>query len=337
VSRSDRPGVPTAARAAPRVAIVTCADLPGVDAGDRPLADALATRGVTVDPVPWDAPGVDWTAYPLAVLRSPWDYTGRRDAFLAWARSVPHLANPADVVAWNTDKRYLRELAAAGLPVVATSWVEPGRTWEPPGAGHWVVKPAVSAGGRDTGRYDLPRERDVAEAHVARLTGDGRTVMVQPYQEAVDSAGETALIFTPDAGGRLGFSHALRKDALLGGPDTGVDGLYREERITPRTPSGAELAVAGRVLAAVPGGPDRLLYARVDLVPGTDGAPLLLELELTEPSLFLDHAEGAGERLAEAVVARLGEAPARLGEAPARLQEAAVTTASRRSAWAPRQ
>ncbi len=299
------PPVHAATREFSRVALVTCADLPDLDPDDRLLGAALAARGFAVDAVAWDAPGADWSGYAAAVLRSPWDYTDRREAFVAWARTVPRLANPADVVAWNTDKLYLRELAGAGLPVVRTAWVAPGETWTPPPAGTWVVKPTVSAGGRDTGRYALPDQLDLAAAHVGRLTGGGRTAMVQPYLDAVDSVGETALIFTPGAAGRLGLSHAIRKDALLDGPDAGVEGLYRPERISARAAAPAELAVAERVLAAVPGGAQRLLYARVDLIPGPDGAPLLLELELTEPSLFLAYADGAADRLADAIVARL--------------------------------
>ncbi|GAA0804120.1 ATP-grasp domain-containing protein [Spirilliplanes yamanashiensis] len=297
------PPVHRATRDGSRVAFVTCAELPGVDHGDQPLADALARRGVAVEAVPWDAPGADWAAYSLVVLRSPWDYTDRRDAFLAWAATVPALANPADVVAWNTDKQYLRDLA--GLPVVDTGWVAPGESWTAPGTGEWVVKPTVSAGGRDTGRYAMPAEAALAAAHVERLGRAGRVAMVQPYLAAVDTVGETALVFTSGADGRLGLSHAIRKDALLDGPDAGVDGLYRTERITAREPSDAELAVAGRVLAAVPGGADRLLYARVDLIPGPDGEPRLLELELTEPSLFFDVAPRCAERLADGIAARL--------------------------------
>ncbi len=298
------PTDPATATRHARVAVVTCAALPDVDTGDLPLVAALAARGVAVDPIPWDDPGADWTAYPLVLLRSPWDYTDRRDAFVAWARTVPALANPAGVVAWNTDKTYLRDLA--GLPVIETGWVEPGAgAWRPPGAGEWVVKPTVSAGGRDTGRYALPAERDLAVAHVGRLVAAGRVVMVQPYLAAVDEVGETALIYTAGPDGRLGFSHAVRKDALLDGPDAGVDGLFRRESITAREPSAAELALAERVLAAVPGGPDGLLYARVDVIPGPDGAPQLLELELTEPSLFYDVVPAAADRLAAAVAARV--------------------------------
>jgi hypothetical protein len=101
------------------------------------------------------------------------------------------------------------------------------------------------------------------------------------------------------------YSHAVRKGPLLTGPDFGVDGLYREEDISPRQPSPAEHAVADKALAALPFPAAELLYARVDLMPGPDGSPLVVEVELTEPSLFLGTAEGAAERLASAIVRRI--------------------------------
>jgi hypothetical protein len=295
-----------AARERSRVALVTCDQIPELDPDDQLVVPALRERGVEAVPVVWDAPAVDWAAFSLAVIRSPWDYATRRDEFVAWAAKVPHLANPADVVAWNTDKRYLRELAVAGVPVVPTTWVEPGDAWEPPPGGDFVVKPAVGAGSIDTGRYDLgqPEHRELAAAHVARLQAGGRLVMVQPYLAAVDTYGETALMFFP-AEGQLAFSHAIRKGAMLTGPDQATEGLYKEESIRPRSPLDAELEIARKALAAVPGGADRLLYARVDLIPGPDDLPVLVELELTEPSLFIGTADGAPARFAEAIASRL--------------------------------
>jgi glutathione synthase/RimK-type ligase-like ATP-grasp enzyme len=210
--------------------------------------------------------------------------------------------NPADVVAWNTDKRYLTDLRDAGVPVVPTAWVRPGEAWEVPADGDWVIKPAVSAGSRDTGRYDAadPDHRALAAAHVARLQAAGRLVMVQPYLPAVDTYGETAVLFL---GGE--YSHSIRKGPLLTGPDQQDVELYRKETITARLPTPAELSVAEKALAIVPGGPDRLLYARIDLIPGLDGEPLLVELELTEPSLFLGTAPDAPTRLAIAIQAVL--------------------------------
>ncbi|MEE6256886.1 hypothetical protein V1633_00100 [Plantactinospora sonchi] len=296
-----------ATRGLPRVALITCKELPELDPDDRLLAAALAERGVTAEPRVWDDPAVDWTDYPLAVLRSPWDYPTRHTEFVAWAGTVPGLANPADLVRWNTDKRYLRELAAAGVPTVPTEWIAPDTGWNPAATGEYVIKPAVGAGSLDAGRYDLadPEHRGLAVAHVERLRAAHRHTMVQPYLDAVDTAGETSLLFFAGPDGPA-FSHAIRKGPMLEGPDHGVEGLFRPEQITPRVPSEAELAVAEQVLAALPGGPRRPLYARVDLIPGPDGAPVLVEVELTEPSLFLAHEPGAAGRLADAVLARLG-------------------------------
>lgn len=294
-----------ATRERSRVALVTCAELPDLDPDDRLLVEPLRALGVEVTPVAWDAPGVDWASFRLAVLRSPWDYTSRRDEFVAWAAGVPGLANPADVVRWNTDKRYLGELATAGVPVVPTVWATDD-TWTPPAGEAYVVKPSVGAGSVDTGRYRLgdPDEAKLAREHAARLIAAGRTVMIQPYLSAVDTYGETALMYLPDESGKLAFSHAIRKGAMLDGPDTGETGLYKEETIKPRVPIDAELAVGEQALAAIPGGPDRLLYARVDVIPGEDGCPLLVELELTEPSLFLGTASPSAARLAKAIATR---------------------------------
>jgi hypothetical protein len=344
-----------ATRERSRVALITCDKLPELDADDRLLLAPLAALGISAEPVAWDDPAVDWSGYDLAVLRSPWDYAGRLAEFLDWTRLPRRLANPPDVVAWNTDKRYLAGLAAAGVPIVPTTWVDPAHPWTPSwagsapsvagsagpgplvagtagsgpsvagsagpgplvagtsgsgplvaGSGEIVIKPVVSSGSQDSGRYDLAdaEHRRLAPAHVARLQAAGRAVMIQPYLSAVDTAGETALLFlrSPRTG-ELAYSHAIRKGPLLDGPDEGIEGLYKVEEITPRTPSEAELAAARQVLAALPYDTQDLLYARVDLIPGPDGAPLLIELELTEPSLFLGTAEGAVTRFAEAIAA----------------------------------
>lgn len=297
-----------AARGTSRVALVTCRDLPDLDPDDRLLVAPLRAAGCAVDGVAWDAPDVDWAGYDLAVLRSTWDYAPRRAEFLAWAAAVPALANPVDVLDWNTDKRYLRDLAAAGLPVVETAFVEPGADegWFVHGR-ELVVKPAVGAGSLDTGRYRLrdDAERTLLNAHLARLLEAGRTAMIQPYLRGVDEAGETSLLYVAGPDG-LAYSHAARKGPMLDGPATSVSGLFKEERISAREPSAAERAVAERVLAAVPGGSGRLLYARVDLIPDDDGNPVLLELELTEPSMFLGYATGAAERFAAAIASRAG-------------------------------
>lgn len=236
------------------------------------------------------------------VVRSTWDYPPRRDAFLDWADRVARvtkLANPPDLLRWNTDKRYLRELHDGGVPIVPTAWIEPHDEPQLPETGEFVVKPAISAGARDTARYEHA-DRERALRHVNSLLAAGRTVMVQPYIDAVDEVGETAVVF---AGGA--YSHAIRKGPILRRRDALVSELFAEEAISPRAPSSREREVAELTLDAVPGERRALLYARVDLVPGDDAQPLLLELEVTEPSLFLDQADGAAERFADAIVRAL--------------------------------
>ncbi len=302
-----------------RLAIATCAELPELDQDDRLLRDALEARGVATAAVVWDDPTVDWSAYPHVLIRSTWDYTDRARQFADWTRRVEHssaLLNPAEVVAWNIDKTYLRDLEQRGLPIVPTIWLDPERNMDAraihtrfPAFGDFVIKPTVSAGSRDTGRYeagDTP-SRMLAITHAKNLLGVGRHVMLQRYLRQVDTVGETALVYVDGQ-----FSHAVRKSALLAGPyrreeTEGV--LYRRERMAPRDASEAERAVADRVMATIPEvfpGLDRpLLYARVDLIPDDEGKPVILEVELIEPSLFLEHAPGSAERFAEAVEARL--------------------------------
>lgn len=282
-----------------RVALVTCSALPDLDPDDRLVIAPLAELGVEAIPAIWDA-SIDWAGFDLVVLRDPWDYVARRDEFVAWAHSVPRLLNPASVVEWNTHNGYLRELAAAGVPVVPTRWIEPGDPFGLPD-GAFVVKPAISAGSKDTGLY-RGADAGLAVAHVDRLLAAGRTVMVQPYLAAVEGVGETALLYFASPHGGLSLSHAARKGPMLTGPDRGVDGLYLEEQISARQPSEAELAVGALAIAAAPAG---LLYARVDLITGPDGAPVLIELELTEPSLFLGTADDAAARFARAIASRL--------------------------------
>ncbi|MEU8302138.1 hypothetical protein AB0C84_01140 [Actinomadura sp. NPDC048955] len=279
------------------IALATCSLLPDGSDDVQDLIGALAAEGAGAEPVIWDA-GVDWTRYDLVVIRSTWDYTARRDEFTAWARSLPRVLNPAEVVRWNTDKRYLRELAGAGVPVVPTRW-DPDDV--PSDWPEYVIKPAVSIGAGDTARWG-PGEEDAARAHLRSLREAGRTVMVQPYLPAVDTVGETALIFCDGE-----FSHACRKARILTA-GAGVQGHVRDDpargQVTASTATDGELEVARRALAAVPHGDD-LLYARVDMIPGPDGAPMLIELELTEPALYLHHAPGSAGRLAKAIISRL--------------------------------
>jgi hypothetical protein len=291
-----------------RVALVSARGARHLDEDLAPLLAALADAGADAAVADWDDPQVDWTAFRLALLRSTWDYTERLPEFLAWAErtaTLTRLVNPPPVIRWNTDKHYLRELARAGVPAVPTRFVEPGDSaaraladfLREERAREWVVKPAVGAGSRDAARYARAEERTATD-HIERLLHAGRSVLLQPYLEQVDRHGETALIYF---GGR--FSHAIRKGPLLRRSTAPTDALFAEEHIMPRTPAAEELRIGDRVLEAVPFATP--LYARVDLIRAGDDEPCLLELELTEPSLFFAQAPGAARRLADQLCCQL--------------------------------
>jgi hypothetical protein len=290
-----------------KVALATCSALTDGWPDDALLRAALAERGVEASFEVWEAPAVDWGRFDRVLIRSTWDYTEKRDAFLLWAdRRGASLRNPPALVRWNSDKRYLADLEAAGLPVVPTAFVEPDRG-PPRLEGEVVIKPVVSAGARDTGRFG-DGAKPAAEALLRRIAAAGRVAMVQPYLGAVDEVGETAIVFFA---GRE--SHVLRKRAVLR-PDEeapirddggigAAEAMFDESLVAAGEADDDEHAVAERILGWVGerfGGMP--LYARVDLVRDRDRRPLLLELEAVEPNLYLATAHGAAERLAEAVL-----------------------------------
>jgi glutathione synthase/RimK-type ligase-like ATP-grasp enzyme len=207
---------------------------------------------------------------------------------------VPRILNPPEVIAWNTDKRYLGELPRA----VHTDYLAPGEQFAAPD-GEYVIKPTVSAGSRHTARFGNG-EAARAAALVAEIHAGGRTAMVQPYVGAVDELGETALLYFDGA-----YSHAIRKGPILrpGADPTGE--VFAAEEIEPRDPPADERELADEVVAYVGDRFGDLAYTRVDVVRGPDG-PLLLELELTEPSLFFKQGPGAAERFAAAIRSRVG-------------------------------
>lgn len=274
---------------------------------------ALAERGATASLEVWDDPSVDWDSFDLVVLRSIWDYAARREEFLQWADTVPTLRNPRNVVRWNIDKHYLAALADLGLPVVETQWLEPDRRYDKrdlhnrfPAREDFVVKPAVSAGSADTGRYTAidADSRRMAIKHAFRLLEDGRSVMVQRYMPEIDTFGESALVFLHGE-----YSHAIHKGAMLMGEDTGEGPAYTRETMEAWEASPLEIETARRILTEVrriiPGRSMEsrpLLYARVDLVVRGDKEPLLMELELVEPALYLPLGPGSLDRFASAIV-----------------------------------
>ena len=291
----------------PSIALVTARAARDLDEDMPPLQSALRDAGARVCIADWDDLECDWAAFDLAVVRSTWDYVSRLSQFLSWAERVSlltSLLNPPSLMRWNIDKHYLADLTRAGVATVASEFIEPGDRADERiaeflrrhSAAELVVKPAIGAGSRDAQRH-ARGDGAAIEAHVARLLQDERSVLLQPYLEHVDEHGETALIYVEGQ-----FSHAVRKDALLRRGEESTRGLFAPERITPRAAAADEQRLAERVLSAIPCGTP--LYARIDLIRDASGAPCVLELELTEPSLFFAQAPQSAPLFATAILRR---------------------------------
>jgi glutathione synthase/RimK-type ligase-like ATP-grasp enzyme len=258
------------------------------------LREALAAEGTASSVAAWTDPTVDWEAFDLVLAMFAWGYVSDRRRFVAWAHEAEggtRLVNSAAVLEWGSDKRYFIDLAAAGVPIVPTEWVPPGGEWRPP-SNDYVIKPSIANGGGGAARY-VDQDATHADGHIRRLHADGQTVMVQPYQETVEVEGETALIFI---GGD--YSHAIHKGALLRA-DVGVtERLWERQVIAAAEPRPDQHRLAETVIGAVSRLVGPTTYARIDVVDGPGGVPLVLEVEVVEPSLFLTHCPDAARRLA---------------------------------------
>ncbi|WP_324652509.1 hypothetical protein [Georgenia sp. H159] len=298
----------------PRVTLATCLDHPGLDSGEEGLPDALAERGIDPRVAAWDDESVDWSEAGIVVLRSVHNYAARRQDFLEWARGIRKLLNSADTVEWNTDKHYLQELGRRGMPTIDTVWLEPERKLSKhqvhtrfPSLGDFVVKPAVSSGSRDTGRYTArdATSRMHAIQHAFRLLQDGRAAMVQRYVESVDERGETALVYLNGV-----LSHTVEKEPMLLGSQAAADSAGDEVAVA-RDATEAELRLGEQARAAIHGyiksrmGRDaQLLFCRIDMVDGDNGEPRVMEVSLVDASLYLGAVDGALDGFADAIASR---------------------------------
>ena len=286
------------------VALVTYDARPEVTDDDRLFADALLARGVSSDAVPWSDPAARWSAFDAVVVRSCWDYFHRASEFHAWLDRLEaegaSVHNDVRVLRWNADKTYLRDLDAAGIPVIPTRWLEAGSPASlralrrDTGWDELVVKPTVSGGAHRTWRSapDAETEHDSELAEMIRAGA----VMVQPLVREIEREGEWSLVFFGGA-----YSHAVLKR-----PRSGDFRVQREHggSLEQAAPTTAVIAAAERAIAAMPFGAEAPLYARVDGCI-VDGRLLLMELEVLEPELFLRCAPESADRLADALLARV--------------------------------
>ena len=280
------------------VALATAARLPSGMADTPGLSAALAGNGTAVQVRAWDDPEADWHQFALVVPHCTWDYLERQQEFRRWLQACDRhglLPNPLGLLDWSLDKAYLLELAAQGIAVPPTvrfdrgDEAHPARLRERFGRTPLVVKPSVGGGGHRVWRCAGPEDA----ADVARTQMPAESVLVQAFQPAVVTDGEYSAVFIE---GRL--SHVVRKCPK--------DGDFRVHRRYGATRETVDVqpwmaAYGRRVLSAALSMP---LYARVDFLLPRPGAPVLMELELLEPDLYLRECPGADVRFAAALAAR---------------------------------
>lgn len=278
-------------------------------APDPDLAFApLAELGWQCEWLNWRAGSVAWQEWDAIYPAAAYDYPQAAAAFLAMLEAIEQssavLVNPLSLIRWNLSKTYLRELQDAGIGIVPSRWHQGfagcGLDAEAQclAADRIVIKPVVSTNATDTYLLDTPVSADV-NAEMARVFA-ARAFVIQPFVRGIQSAGEFSLFYFAGS-----FSHAIRK---MPKPD---DYRVQEEYggyVAPYAPGEKLLAMAEQLMASLPTMP---VYARCDYVPGNDGAYQLMELELIEPSLYLETDDGAATRFAAAfdnyVRARTGD------------------------------
>ena len=298
----------------PKVTLVTCKSMPNLFKGEEGLLDELAARGCDPQVKVWNDPDVDWSEAGMVVVRSVSDYASDRAAFLEWTKQLRRVQNSADVLNWNTDKHYLKDLSALGMPTIPTNWLEPEQNLSKhqihtrfPAFGEFVVKPAVSSGVRDIGRYTTvdTRQRQAAMRQVQGLLGDGRSVMIQRYVEEIDLHGEISLVFFNGL-----VSHAVEKRSALH-PASVSDAAVHEAVVTAEAADsvawkwGEEIrrVLHGYVRSRL-GHDEQFLFNRVDLVPDGKGSFLVMEVSLVDADLYLAATPGALGNFADAISAR---------------------------------
>ena len=257
------------------------------------LRPEFQKRDMMIEEVCWDQPDVEWQAFGAAIIGTTWDYSDRAELFLETLKQIEsrtRLFNSSAMVRWNSDKRYLKELAKNGAKLIPTQWIETPtessvrEAFDVLQCDDLVVKRQVGAGA--AGQYRLQRGDAVPVLD--------RAMMAQPFFPSIQTEGELSLIYVDGQ-----FCHALIKRAVSG--DYRIQSSYggTEQAIEA---SAEDLASASSVLGSLEEMP---LYARVDMLRAETGELYLMELEVIEPYLYPLEGPELGSRMAAAVERRL--------------------------------
>lgn len=267
-----------------KIAIATCLTIPEVDVDEAITLQAFIDRGHEVDLKAWDDPSWNASEFDAVVIRSTWNYPISVNAFRQWISATAEkttLLNPADILLGNLEKTYLNDLAARGIPVVASKWINTDDAESLAFTGKSVLKPTIGAGSMDTKVFEAHELEEAREW--LKSMGPNRNFMIQPYMSSVDHEGEQSIVMIGDIP-----SHRIHKHPRFADGHENVEGPFEVCD---------EFAfIAKRAIEPIR---DRLLYARVDLMLDNAGEWVVSELELVEPSLFFRQKPGALQLLVD--------------------------------------
>jgi glutathione synthase/RimK-type ligase-like ATP-grasp enzyme len=288
-----------------QIAIITCQSLgnytTNADSEDDRLFQFLEEKGMPVSWQVWDDANVDWSRFDAVIIKSPWDYFDKIEAFYNWLdvleKNEVKVLNPVKTLRWNADKLYFKDMESEGIKIVPTVWLEQGSKFNAQaafselGAEKIIVKPRVSGGAKNTFALTITEAENKTEEINKLLQQE--PFLAQPFIEEIKTEGEWSFLFFNG-----NYSHTVLKTAKPG--DFRVQHFFGGTIHTP-TPPSKLLATAQHIVDKFA---KDCLYARVDGV-ALNNDLVLMELELIEPFLFLSTSEGSLERYYQALMAQL--------------------------------
>lgn len=299
----------------PRLILATSASMPNLYPDDAGLLDVLADRGFDPRIEVWNDKNVNWGDAAATVVRSVVDYANHRKEFLQWANSVPRILNQPDILEWSSDKHYLIELEKRGLEIIPTTWIAADKNYSKqqldarfPALEDFVLKPTVSSGQRDIGRYSAKSADQKRHAldHATKLLASGRDLMLQRYEADIETYGEISFVFLNGL-----LSHSVEKQAALH-PQQENDETIHPVKVTPYEPTLEEMRWVEVLRRAVHsyirdrrGHDEQMLYLRADMVPDGNGSFRVMEVALADADLYLNQVEGGLENFADAISVRV--------------------------------
>ncbi len=267
------------------------------------LKTALENRGQKTGRVNWDHPHFDWSSTKYVIFRSTWDYFHRFAEFSEWlekTREQTLMINPYQIIKWNLDKHYLRDLQNKGINIPPTIFIEPGdhrslsEIGDSTGWEEMILKPAVSGGARHTYRLNAGNIEEHESIYRELILEE--SMLLQEFQDSVIMEGELAFMVF---GGR--FSHAILKLAKEGDFRVQDDFGGTVHDYTALT---SEIEFAEQVVSVCDPLP---VYSRVDVIRDNAGELCLTELELIEPELWFRNFLKAADMFAEAFIQEISQ------------------------------